>query len=67
MTSNLDIWRSANLLLKQYGEDAAFEAAVRADKFLAAGDMGGCAVWKRILKAIEELRITKPIDGTSVH
>ncbi len=29
MTSDLDIWRSANLLVKQHGEDAPIEAASR--------------------------------------
>ncbi len=35
---DLDIYRSANLLIDQHGEDAAVEAAMRADKLLAAGD-----------------------------
>jgi hypothetical protein len=31
MTSDLDIYRSANLLVKQHGEDAPIHAAMRAD------------------------------------
>ncbi len=30
MTSDLDIWRSANLLVKRHGEDAPIHAAMRA-------------------------------------
>ncbi len=30
MTSDLDIYRSANLLVKQHGEDAPIQAAMRA-------------------------------------
>ncbi len=30
MTSDLDIYRTANVLVKHYGEDAALEAAQRA-------------------------------------
>jgi hypothetical protein len=56
MVPDLDIWRSANLLVKQHGEDAPIEAAMRADAMLEAGDLDGCAVWKRILRAVEELR-----------
>ena len=41
MVSDLDIYRSAKLLIDQHGEDAAIEAAMRADKMLAAGDMDG--------------------------
>ena len=55
MTSDLDIFRSANELIKQHGEVADIEAAMRADACLAAGDMEGEAVWLRIVKAVEEL------------
>ena len=29
---------------------------MRTDKLLEKGDLGGYAVWRRILKAVEELR-----------
>ncbi len=50
MTSYIDTYRSANLLVKQHGEDAPIHAAMRADAMLEAGDLDGCAVWKRILR-----------------
>ncbi len=31
MTSDLDIYRSANVLIREHGEDAAVEAAKQAD------------------------------------
>ncbi len=40
MTSDLDIYRSANELIKQFGDAADIEAAMRADECLAAGDSG---------------------------
>ncbi len=55
MTSDLDIYRSANELIKQHGEDAPILAAMRADELMETGDMDGRAVWLRIVKAIEEL------------
>ncbi len=55
MTSNFDIYRAANDLVKQRGDDAPIEAAMRADELAADGDMEGRAVWLRIVKAIEEL------------
>ena len=36
----IDIYSSAVLLIKRYGEDAAFEAAARADGLLDEGDHG---------------------------
>jgi hypothetical protein len=42
MTSDLDIYRSANLLLQQYGTaEAPFIAASRADALLELGDLDG--------------------------
>jgi hypothetical protein len=41
MTSDLDIWRAANLLIKRHGEDAVIVAAQRADELLAKGDVEG--------------------------
>ena len=67
MTSDLDIYRSAQVLVKQHGQDAPIEAAMRADELLAAGDLGGYAVWKRIIKAVEELQGTEPKPGEAVH
>ena len=60
MTSDLDIWRSANELIKQHGDDAAIHAAMKADKLMAGGDMDGAAVWKRIVRAIGELQSREP-------
>ncbi len=54
MTSDLDIYRTANMLVKHYGEDAVLEAAQRADAMLEKGSLdvsgcgGGCCPrWRR--------------------
>ncbi len=44
MTSDLDIYRTANILVKQHGEDAPIQAAMRADAMLEKDDLEGCAV-----------------------
>ncbi len=67
MTPDLDIYRSANELIKQHGDAADIEAAMRADACLAAGDMEGEAVWLRIVKAIEELLSEEGPEGEKVH
>ncbi len=67
MTSDLDIYRSANELIKQFGDAADIEAAMRSDERLAAGDMDGEAVWLRIVKAIEELLSEERPEGEKVH
>ena len=56
MTSDLDIYHAARLLIDQRGEDAATFAAGRADPLLEEGDVEGSAVWRQARAAIEELR-----------
>ncbi len=67
MTSDLDIFRSASLLVKQHGPDAPIHAAMKADAMLEAGDLDGAAVWKRIVRAVEELQRVEPRPGGKVH
>ena len=67
MTSDLDIYRSANELIKQFGDAADIEAAMRADELMDAGDMEGEAVWLRIGRAIEELLSVERPDDAEVH
>ncbi len=67
MIADLDIYRSANELIKQFGDAADIEAAMRADELLAAGDMEGEGVWIRIVKAIEELLSEERPEDAEVH
>ena len=67
MTSDLDIYRSANELIKQHGEDAPIHAAMRADELMETGDMEGAAVWIRIVKAVEELLLKERPKDAEVH
>ncbi len=59
MTSDLDIYRCAKLLIDRHGEDATRHAAMRVDALLKAGDIEGRQVWLTILEAIEELQRTR--------
>ena len=56
MVSELDIFRAANLLIRQHGAEAEIEAARKADLMLDRGDMEGRGVWLRIKRAIVELQ-----------
>ena len=42
MTTELDIYRSANVLIREHGEDTVLEAAMRADVVLEKGDLAVC-------------------------
>jgi hypothetical protein len=67
MISNLDIYRTANVLIRQHGEDAPIHAAMTADAMLEKGDMEGYAVWKRIMRAVGEIQGAVPKSGEAVH
>ncbi len=67
MISDLDIFRSARALVKRHGPDAPIHAAMRADAMLEKGDLGGYAVWKRIVKAVEELLSKERPAGAAVQ
>ena len=67
MTPDLDIYRSANVLVKRHGSDAPIHAAMRADELLDKGDLEGYGVWKRIVKAVEELLSKERTAGVTVQ
>jgi hypothetical protein len=56
VVSELDIWRTANLLIDHHGSGAASEAARYAGRVLDRGDFAGWSVWARIRVAIEALQ-----------
>ncbi len=65
MIPEIDIWRVANLMLTRYGDEAVAEGTKRAEELAADGDLGGVAVWLRVIDAIRQLAITAPFG--SVH
>ncbi len=67
MIPDLDIYRSAQVLVKHHGQDAPIKAAMRADAMLDKGDLDGYAVWRRILRVVEGLQVTVPGADGRVH
>ena len=63
MIPDLDTYHSANVLIREHGEDAALEAAKHADAMLEKGDLEGQVVWKRIARAVEEMQRTDRPSG----
>ena len=68
MTAELDIYRAANILVKEYGaEQTPLMAAKRADALLDLGDVEGQRVWKAVLRAVQELTRTERGPGERVN
>jgi hypothetical protein len=62
----IDIWRTAKILVDAHGDAAWLEAAQRADHCLEDGNPDGAAVWKRVLRAVEDLQRRNP-EGASFN
>ena len=65
MTTPIDIYRTAHLLVGQHGDSALVYAALRADELMGRGDENGKAVWARIIGAIHDLQIMEPSERTN--
>ena len=53
MVTELDIYRTAKVLIDNYGDSALIEAGLRQDEFLSKGDLEGARLWSKISDAIE--------------
>jgi hypothetical protein len=56
VTEEIDIWRSAHLLLQRHGTMAELAAMLRMQAMIKNGDQMGEAVWRRIMQSIKDLR-----------
>jgi hypothetical protein len=63
----IDIWRTAKILVDAHGENASLEAAMRADHALEDGLLDAVNVWMRVKGAVEEMQRAKPNDGEPVN
>ena len=55
MITTLDLYRSAQVLIHEHGEDAPIIAAQEADALLDKGNMDGRLLWIRIMEAAQAL------------
>jgi hypothetical protein len=59
MVAELDVYRTALVLIRQHGADAPIHAAMRHYALLDRGDLEGAFVWKRVLAAVDALLVTE--------
>ncbi|MGV3555900.1 MAG: DUF6961 family protein [Croceibacterium sp.] len=55
MITEWELWACANHYIREHGEDAPVIAAMRADEFLAEGDLEGSRTFQSIARRINEL------------
>lgn len=56
----IDIWRTAALMLRRYEDKALEQSHTRIDELAADGDHDGADTWRRITTAVEQLINTTP-------
>ncbi len=68
MTTDLDIYRTATMLIKEHGNyRAQLFAVTRAEELKAAGDEEGHGVWIKVLNAIRDVSESEPDEGDAIH
>ena len=67
MVTQLDVYRTAQVLVREHGADSPIRAAMQHDALLERGDLDGAAVWKRVLAAIDVLLDKQKPDGAALH
>jgi hypothetical protein len=65
VTSDLDIYRTAKLLVDKHGDQASIEAALWADEMLDRGDFDGEVFWLKVHTAIKCL--FTPLEGKAIQ
>ncbi|TSD83579.1 hypothetical protein FFK22_037145 [Mycobacterium sp. KBS0706] len=55
LPSDLDLWRSAGIMVRKHGSTAPAAAADRAKRLEASGDRDGAATWRLIAERCEAL------------
>ena len=64
---DIDIWRTAQTMISEYGDDAVIVASQRIDALMALGDIDGRIAWRRIKSAIEDLLEKERPEGKLVN
>ena len=60
---NIDLWRAARSLIREYGGNAAFHAAQRFEVLREEGDTASALAWLRITRIIYQLKVEKADDA----
>jgi hypothetical protein len=67
MTTNTEIFETAYLLIKTYGEMAPNGAKIKADHLKNKGDTQGQKIWLRIARATENILDEKLPKNATLH
>lgn len=67
MVLSAEVYRTAKLLIEEYGELAPAGAFIKADQLRDKGDMSGEDVWLKVAKAAEFLLSEQRPENSVMH
>ena len=67
MITDVDIYRSAQEMIRQHGDKVPREAVAKAERFMRADDGTGAAIWLRVVEAIRVLQGREVPRGAKKH
>lgn len=56
MIPDWELWACAHEMIRQHYQDAAIQAAMKADALFESGDLDGACTWRLIVQRIDQLR-----------
>ncbi len=65
--SDLDIHRTAKIIIDQYGKEAVLEAMRRVERYREKNNENGMRVWNRVADAITWMQMPEHLTGETVH
>lgn len=67
MTTESDVYRTANVVIDKYGDDAALYSAIRGDEFHRVGNHEGEILWRRVTMAVQMIQSVERPEDAVVH
>jgi hypothetical protein len=67
MIAEIEMYRSAKVLIDHYGGGALLEAMTRQERFRIIGSDAGVALWRLIADAVEVLQMPACLSPQKVH
>jgi hypothetical protein len=66
MVEDYQIFWAAKFLVERWGDHASAYAGCKANELFARGNAEGCAIWRRVRIAVEELQ-GAPVEEIAIH
>lgn len=67
MVKAIDVYKTAQIYIEQYGDMAILEAMKRVDKYHSISNEEGMSIWNKIADAIQWMQMPPDLVDTTCH